>query len=73
MVKSLRTVELLRSSVTVSYSYKKRKVVLLRSAHAKGKRLYSSYSFLTSALNGMSDQCHAPAAFYPRGKDARYP
>jgi hypothetical protein len=27
---------------------------------------YSSYSFLTSALHGMSGQRHAPAALYPR-------
>jgi hypothetical protein len=27
---------------------------------------YSSYSFLTSALDGVSGQCHAPAALYPR-------
>jgi hypothetical protein len=26
---------------------------------------YSSYSFLTSALYGVSCQCHAPAAFDP--------
>jgi hypothetical protein len=29
----------------------------------------SSYSFLTSALDRMSGQRHAPAALYPRGKD----
>jgi len=33
----------------------------------------SSYSFLTSALDGVSGQRHAPAALYPRGKDPRYP
>jgi hypothetical protein len=27
---------------------------------------YSSYSFLTSALDGLSGQRHAPAALYPR-------
>jgi hypothetical protein len=32
----------------------------------KGERQYSSYSFLTSALDGVSGQCHAPAALYPR-------
>jgi hypothetical protein len=31
-----------------------------------GERRYSSYSFLTSALDGMSGQRHAPAAIYPR-------
>jgi hypothetical protein len=34
--------------------------------------MYSS-SFTTSELDGVSDQCHAPAALYPRGKDPRYP
>jgi hypothetical protein len=34
-----------------------------------GERKYSSYSFTTSALDGMSGQRHAPAALYPRGKD----
>jgi hypothetical protein len=33
---------------------------------------YSSYSFTTSALDGVSGQHHAPAAFYPRGKNPRY-
>jgi hypothetical protein len=30
-------------------------------------------SFLTSALDGVSGQCHASAALYPQGKDPRYP
>jgi hypothetical protein len=34
---------------------------------------YCSYSFLTSALDGVSGQRHAPAALYLRGKDPRYP
>jgi hypothetical protein len=38
-------------------------------ATAKGERKYSSYSFLTSAVDGVSGQRHAPAALYPRGKD----
>jgi hypothetical protein len=29
----------------------------------------SLYSFLTLTLDGVSGQCHAPAALYPRGKD----
>jgi hypothetical protein len=33
---------------------------------------YSSYSFFTSALYGVSGQRHAPAALYPRGKDPRH-
>jgi hypothetical protein len=40
---------------------------------AQGERKYSSYSFITSSLDGVSGQCHAPAAFYPRGKEPRYP
>jgi hypothetical protein len=39
---------------------------------AAGQRIHSSYSFLTSALDGVSDQHHAPTTLYPRGKDPRY-
>jgi hypothetical protein len=35
-------------------------------ASAKGERKYSFYSFLTSALVGVSGQRHAPAVLYPR-------
>jgi hypothetical protein len=42
--------------------------VPLRHAGANGERKYSSYSFLTSALDG-SAQRHVPSALYPRGKD----
>jgi hypothetical protein len=34
---------------------------------------YSSYSFLTLALDGVSDEQHAPAAFYPRGEGPTVP
>jgi hypothetical protein len=34
---------------------------------------YSSYSFLTSALDGVSGQRHAPDVLYPRDKDPQYP
>jgi hypothetical protein len=37
-----------------------------------GERRYSSYSYLTSALDGVSGQRHAPATLYTRGKDPRY-
>jgi hypothetical protein len=37
-----------------------------------GGEEYSSYSFTTSALDGVNGQRHAPAALYPRGKDLRY-
>jgi hypothetical protein len=43
---------------------KKCKDVPLRHVGAKGERLYSSYSFFTSALDGASGQSHAPAALY---------
>jgi hypothetical protein len=32
---------------------------------AKGERKYSSYSFTTFALGGVSDRRHAPVALYP--------
>jgi hypothetical protein len=38
-----------------------------------GERKYSSYSFSTAALDGVSGQHHDPAAFYPRGKDPPAP
>jgi hypothetical protein len=40
-----------------------------RHASDKGERKYSCYSFLISALGGVSGQRHAQAALYPRGKD----
>jgi hypothetical protein len=39
----------------------------------RGERRYSSYTFMTSTLEGMIGQRHAPAALYPRGKEHRYP
>jgi hypothetical protein len=33
---------------------------------AEGERMHSSYSFSTSALDGVSGQRHAPAALYHR-------
>jgi hypothetical protein len=35
-------------------------------AGAKGEMRFSSYSFLTTTLDGMSGQHHVPAALYPR-------
>jgi hypothetical protein len=35
---------------------------------AQGERRYSSYSFWTSAVDGVSCQRHASAALYPQGK-----
>jgi hypothetical protein len=37
-----------------------------------GESMYSSYSFTTSALDGMSGQSHAPAALYSWEKDPQY-
>jgi hypothetical protein len=37
-----------------------------RHGGAWGERRYSSYTFTTSALEGVSGQRHAPAALYPR-------
>jgi hypothetical protein len=51
------------------------KVKLSRYRHAcdKEERIYSSYSFLTSALDRVSCQRHAPVTLYPREKEPRYP
>jgi hypothetical protein len=35
----------------------------------RGERRYSSYSFSTSVLDGVSGQRHISAALLPRGKD----
>jgi hypothetical protein len=37
--------------------------------HVGNKGRYSSYSFFTSALDGVSGQRHAPTAFYHPGND----
>jgi hypothetical protein len=50
------------TSVKVS----KVKLSRYRHADAKGKRTYSSDSLLTSVLDGVSGQHHAPAALYPQ-------
>jgi hypothetical protein len=44
----------------------KSKVVPLHAMVAFGGEEYSSYSFLTLAVDGVSGQRHAPAALYPR-------
>jgi hypothetical protein len=38
-----------------------------RHGGAWGERRYSSYSFMTSAVDGVSGQHHAPTALYPPG------
>jgi hypothetical protein len=49
------------------------KAVPLPPCGRQGERKCSSYSFLTSALDGVSGQRHDPAALYRRGKDPQYP
>jgi hypothetical protein len=44
------------------------KLSCYRHSSDKGERKYSSLSFLTSALVGMSGLCHAPTALFPRQK-----
>jgi hypothetical protein len=45
------------------------KVKLTRTHHTDAsERMCSSYSFLTSALDGVSGQRHAPAALYTRDR-----
>jgi hypothetical protein len=39
----------------------------------RGERRYSSYSFTTSVLDGVSGQHHASATLYRRGKNPRHP
>jgi hypothetical protein len=53
--------------------YKAKSYSATRHGGAWVERRYSSYSFSTFALDGMSGQRHAPAALYSRGKDPRYP
>jgi uncharacterized protein YbbK (DUF523 family) len=44
-----------------------------RHVGTKAEKSISSYSFLSSALNEVSGQRHAPAALYPPGKDPLIP
>jgi hypothetical protein len=50
---------------SVTVWHKGKAVPLHTQGGAGGKRMYSSYSFTTSALDGVSGQRHAPAALYP--------
>jgi hypothetical protein len=59
--------------VPTEYIKVKSKAVPQHTLEVQGERRYSSYSFMTSELDGMSGQRHAPATLYPRGKDLRYP
>jgi hypothetical protein len=50
------------------------KAVPLHATRTVGReRRNSSYSFSTSALDGVSGQRHAPAALYTRGEDPQHP
>jgi hypothetical protein len=49
------------------------KAVPLHAMEALGGEKYSSYSFSTSALDGVSGQRHAPAALLPPGKGPPVP
>jgi hypothetical protein len=51
----------------------KSKAVPLHAVEALWGEEYSSYSFTTSALDGVGGQRHAPSALYPQGQDPRYP
>jgi hypothetical protein len=50
--------------ITLPYAVKS-KAVPLPPCRRQGGEGYSSYSFLTSALDGMSGQLHAPFTLYP--------
>jgi uncharacterized 2Fe-2S/4Fe-4S cluster protein (DUF4445 family) len=47
----------------------KGKAVQQHTYWGEGGRMYSSYSFTTSALDAVSGQRHVPATLYPWGKD----
>jgi hypothetical protein len=49
----------------IIWNKKQSKAVPLRHAGAKVDRIYISYLLSTSALDVVSGQRHAPAAFYP--------
>jgi hypothetical protein len=51
----------------------KGKEVPVHTMEAQGERRYSSYSFMTSALDGVNGQHHAPAALFPPGKGPALP
>jgi hypothetical protein len=53
--------------------YVRCKAAPLRHVDAKGERIFNSDSFLTSALDGVNGQRHAPAPLYPREMAPRFP
>jgi hypothetical protein len=48
-------------------------LIKLRHGGASGERMYSSYSFTISALDGCELSASRPGRALPRGKDPRYP
>jgi hypothetical protein len=57
----------------VEGSGKQSKAVPLHAMVALGERNYSSYSFLTSELDGDEWSASLPGRALPRGKDPQYP
>jgi hypothetical protein len=53
----------------MAHHYSTEKLSRYRHSRKKRDRRYSFYSFLTSALDRVSGQRHAPTALCPRGKD----
>jgi hypothetical protein len=56
---------------SLHFSIKAKDVPLYAMKTLGGKEVYSSYSFLTSALDGVSGQRYSPTALYSLGKDPR--
>jgi hypothetical protein len=50
-----------------------KEAVPLHTMEEQGERNFSSYSFMTSAVDGVSGQHNGPATLYLLGKDPRYP
>jgi hypothetical protein len=65
---SLCIISLSFHSTINNFQGQKCKEVPLHTMESKGERKHSSYSYMTSALDRVSGQHHAPAALYPRGK-----
>jgi hypothetical protein len=61
-----------RRLIFISAKTVKCKAVPLHDMQEPGWEEYSSYSFLTWAVEGVSGQRHAQATLYP-GKDLQYP
>jgi hypothetical protein len=62
-----------RGSLHKIILYKKQSSPATRHGGSCGERRYSSYSFLTSALDGGEWSASRPGRALPHGKDPRYP